>query len=591
MDGEDQGHGRLHFLPRFLLSFHRHAADRERQRSVVRLDDQGNVRADAVAPDPLALQERGAGHLRAPFDTGALRGHQEHLCLAQRHRARGKGKDRDMTGDVLLGLLMLIVMIGAIFIGVQISFTLLFLALTFGYFSLGRVVFDLAYFQTIGMMKEELLAAVPLFIFMGFITEQAGLMERLFSALRMVLAPVRGSLYIVVILTSTVFAMATGIVGAAVTVLGIMAGPIMIKTGYDAKLSAGAIAAGGTLGILIPPSVMLIVMGPVLGVSVADLYAAAFGPGFLLAALYLTYLIVRSSLNPRLGPPVPKEERVTDVGQILKEVVIAVLPLALLITATLGSILAGLATPTEASGVGALGALILAVCYRRLTYAGLKQAVISATTTSSMVLLLAVTSNIFGAVFARMGTADWVTGAMTSLPVPPIVMLAFVVILLFLLGWPFEWPAIILVFLPIFYPVVDALKPALSQSLGIPPELFMVWFGALVAVTMQTAYLSPPVAMSAYYLKQVVKEWSLGTIYKGMFQFMVLQCIAIAIVMFVPSIATSFPEKRQAEARATPPEELDDSMNRLEDAPYKATPEEDEQDSLEKDELSRPQKK
>jgi tripartite ATP-independent transporter DctM subunit len=496
-----------------------------------------------------------------------------------------------MSGEVLTGLVMLIVMIGAIFIGIQISFTLLFLALTFGYFALGRVVFDLAYFQTIGMMKEELLAAVPLFIFMGFITEQAGLMERLFSALRMVLAPVRGSLFIVVILTSTVFAMATGIVGAAVTVLGIMAGPIMIKTRYDPVLSAGAITAGGTLGILIPPSVMLIVMGPVLGVSVADLYAAAFGPGLLLAGLYLVYLIGRSFINPRLGPPVPKEERVGSVYAILREVVIGVLPLALLIAATLGSILAGLATPTEASGVGALGALILAVIYRRLTYAGLKQAVISATTTSSMVLLLAVTSNIFGAVFARMGTADWVTGAMTSLPVPPIVMLAFVVILLFLLGWPFEWPAIILVFLPIFYPVVDALKPALSQRFDIPPELFMVWFGSLVAVTMQTAYLSPPVAMSAYYLKQVVKEWSLGTIYRGMFQFMVLQCIAIAIVMFVPAIATSFPQKLQADARATTTEDVDDSMNRLEEDPYKATPEEDEDQSLEKDELSRPQKK
>src|SRR3982750_547722 len=499
-----------------------------------------------------------------------------------------------MTGDVLIGLVMLVVMIGAIFIGIQISFTLLFLALSFGYLALGRTVFDLAYFQTIGMMKEELLAAVPLFIFMGFITEQAGLMERLFSALRMVLAPVRGSLYIVVILTSTVFAMATGIVGAAVTVLGIMAGPIMIKTGYDAKLSAGAIAAGGTLGILIPPSVMLIVMGPVLGVSVADLYAAAFGPGLLLASIYLIYLITRSMINPKLGPPVSKAERVSDPVAIIKEVVIGVLPLALLIAATLGSILAGLATPTEASGVGALGALILAVCYRRLTYAGLKQAVISATLTSSMVLLLAVTSNIFGAVFARMGTADWVTASLTSLPVPPIVMLAFVIFLLFVLGWPFEWPAIILVFLPIFYPVVDALKPALSQSFDIPPELFMVWFGALVAVTMQTAYLTPPGAMSAYYLKQVVKEWSLGTIYKVMFEFMVLQCIAIAAVMFIPSISTYLPQQLQAAARATTTEEVDDSMNRLEEDPYKAGPpqEEEEQggDPLEKDELVKPKK-
>jgi len=483
-----------------------------------------------------------------------------------------------MTTEILVGLVMLIVMIGAIFIGIQISFTLLFLALSFGYFALGKVVFDLAYFQTIGLMKEEVLAAVPLFIFMGFITEQAGLMERLFSALRMMLAPVRGSLYIVVILTSTVFAMATGIVGAAVTVLGIMAGPIMIKTGYDAKLSAGAITAGGTLGILIPPSVMLIVMGPVLGVSVADLYAAAFGPGFLLAGIYLVYLIGRSFVNPKLGPPVPKEERVTDIGLILKEVVVGVLPLFLLIGATLGSILGGLATPTEAASIGALGALILAVCYRRLTYAGLKRACISAMTTSSMVLLLAVTSNIFGAVFARMGTANWITDAMVTLPVPPLVMLGFVVFLLFLLGWPFEWPAIILVFLPIFYPVVDALKPALSQSVGIPPELFFVWFGALVAVTMQTAYLSPPVAMSAYYLKQVVKEWSLGTIYKGMFEFMVLQCIAIAIVMFVPSIATYLPQYLQAESRAVQTEDVDDSMNRLEEDPLKGIQQQNEEE-------------
>ncbi|MDH5352536.1 MAG: TRAP transporter large permease subunit, partial [Betaproteobacteria bacterium] len=248
-----------------------------------------------------------------------------------------------MTGQALVGLIMLLVMIGVIFIGFPISFTLLFLALAFGYFSLGPSVFDLAYFQTIGMMKEELLAAVPLFVLMGFLTEQAGLMERLFTAFRLLLAPIRGSLYAVVILTATVFAMATGIVGAAVTVLGIMASPIMIKTGYDAKLSAGAITAGGTLGILIPPSVMLIVMGPVLGVPVSDLYAAAFGPGVILAGLYLFYLLGRAFINPRLGPPVPKSERVHSLGVMLKEVVVGVVPLLALIAATLGSILVGLA--------------------------------------------------------------------------------------------------------------------------------------------------------------------------------------------------------------------------------------------------------
>jgi tripartite ATP-independent transporter DctM subunit len=503
-----------------------------------------------------------------------------------------------MTGITLVGMVMLVVMIFAIFIGFPISFTLLFLALTFGYFALGDTVFSLAYFQTIGMMKESLLAAVPLFILMGFITEQAGLMERLFSAFRMLLAPVRGALFLVVIVTSAVFAMATGIVGAAVTVLGIMAAPVMIKTGYDARLAAGAITAGGTLGILIPPSVMLIVMGPVLGVSVADLYAAAFGPGFLLAGIYFAYLLIRATINPSLGPPVPREERVHSVWVILREVVVGVAPLLGLIAATLGSILAGLATPTEAAAIGALGALILAALYGRLTYAGLKRAVLSSTATSAMVLLLAVTSNIFGAVFARMGTANWITETLLGLPFPAVGMLVLVLAMIFLLGWPFEWPAVILVFLPIFYPVMDGLRPALAESLNIPPDMVMVWFGTVVAVTLQTAYLSPPVAMSAYYLKQVVREWSLATIYRGMFEFMSLQVIAIALIVIFPAIATWFPERLQAESRAVKTEEVDDSMNRLEEDPLKQgqgqgaeqeaeqEAEEEAGDALEKDEYS-----
>jgi tripartite ATP-independent transporter DctM subunit len=362
--------------------------------------------------------------------------------------------------------------------------------------------------------------------------------------------------------------MATGIVGAAVTVLGIMASPMMIKAGYDAKLSAGAITAGGTLGILIPPSVMLIVMGPVLGVSVGELYSAAFGPGFLLAGIYLVYLLGRAFINPSLGPPVPKAERTHSAATILWEVLVGVVPLALLITMTLGSIIMGLATPTEAAAVGAFGALILAAAYRKLSYAGLKQAVLSTTATSSMVLLLAVTSNIFGAVFSRLGTANWLTESMLALQVSPVMMLAIVLVLIFLLGWPFEWPAIILVFLPIFYPVVKALEPALGASLGISPDFVMVWFGAVVAVTLQTAYLSPPVAMSAYYLKQVVRDWSLSTIYKGMFEFMMLQCIAIALVVTFPWIATSFPEQVRREAAAEKYEKVDDSKNRLEEDPF-----------------------
>jgi tripartite ATP-independent transporter DctM subunit len=431
----------------------------------------------------------------------------------------------------LLGLIMLTVLIGVIFIGFPIAFTLLFLALAFGYVGLGARVFDLAYLQTLGLMKEEVLAAVPLFIFMGFIVEKAGLMERLFRAFRDLLAPVRGALYMVVVLTAMVFGMATGIVGAAVTVLGIMAGPMMIKSGYDPKLSAGAITAGGTLGILVPPSVMLIVMGPVMGVSVTKLYAAAIIPGFMLASMYILYCMGHSFINPKLGPPVPREERAPSMRVVLKEVFFGMVPLVALITATLGSILGGLATPTEAAGLGASGAILLALAYRKLTFSAFHRALLSTLTTASMVLFLAAASNVFGAVFARLGTASWITNAMIGLPLPPFATLTLIVFLIFLLGWPFEWPAIILVFLPIFYPVVAAL------------DFDLVWFGAVVAVTMQTAFLSPPVAMSAYYLKQVVPQWSLGTIYRGMARFMAIQMVAVALVMVFPQLSLWLPNK------------------------------------------------
>jgi len=363
------------------------------------------------------------------------------------------------------------------------------------------------------------------------------LMERLFAALRNLLAPVRGSLYLAVILTATIFAMATGIVGAAVTVLGIMAAPMMIKAGYDARLSSGAIAAGGTLGVLIPPSVMLVVMGPTLGVPVNLLYSAAFGPGFLLAGLYIVYTMGRSFINPTLGPPVPKEDRITDPMVLIKEFIVGVLPLAALIGFTLGTILAGLATPTEAASCGAFGATVLALCYRKLTFQALKNAAVMTTMTAGMVIFLAVASNVFGAVFTKLGTAQVITQALAAIPLPDMGKLIVIMIAVFILGWPFEWPAIVLVFLPIVMPVVENLQLGLSKL-----EL-LIWFGALIAVNLQTAFLSPPVAMSAYYLRNVVPQWSLALIYRGMGDFMVLQCICLAIVLFFPDIVLWLPRQ------------------------------------------------
>jgi len=428
-----------------------------------------------------------------------------------------------------LGLVLLAALLTGIFVGFPIAFTLIILSLVFGYIGFGETVFYLMVFQTIGLMKEETLAAVPLFIFMGHVLEQAGLMERLFNAFRLILAPVRGSLYLGVLFTSTIFATATGIIGASVTVMGLMAAPAMTKARYDPKLSAGAITAGGTLGILIPPSVMLVVMGPIVGVSIVELFAAAIVPGLLLSGLYIGYVMIRSFMNPALGPPLPMEERATSYGQIVREFFAGVVPLAAIIFAALGSIIAGLATPTEAAAMGAAGAVLLTLFYGRLNYTMMRDAAMKTLQTSSLVLFLAVASNVYGAVFTRLGTSTMIANTLVALPVPPLVMLALLMFIIFLLGWPLEWPAIIFIFLPIFVPVVQALK------------FDMVWFSTLVAVNLQTAFLSPPVAMAAYYLRAVAPQWTLSDIYRGMFDFMVLQVIGLALLFFFPQIALWLP--------------------------------------------------
>jgi tripartite ATP-independent transporter DctM subunit len=430
----------------------------------------------------------------------------------------------------LLGFVLLGVFFVAIFVGFPIAFTLICLSLAFGYYALGDTVFYLAVLQTLGLMKEEVLAAVPLFIFMGYLLEQGGLMERLFRACRLLLGPVPGSLYVAVLLTATVFGIASGTVGATVAVIGIMAVPTMVRAGYSPRLSAGSITAGGTLGILIPPSVMLVVMGPVMGVSVPELYAAAFGPGFLLSGLFVGWSIFRCLVNPRLGPPLPLDQRARSYRALAVELALGMVPHIVLAAVTLGPILAGVATPTEAAGVGVVGALLMTAAYRTLTWARFKSAVIHTAQQASLVLLLAVASNIFGAVFARLGSATLMTDTLTRLPLPPTGTLLVVMLLIFLLGWPFEWQAIVFVFVPLLQPAIMAL------------EFDPVWFATLIAVNLQTAFLSPPVAMSAYYLKAVAPEWKLVDIYRGMAEFMALQVIGLLIVLLYPPIALWFPQ-------------------------------------------------
>src|SRR5687768_292009 len=272
----------------------------------------------------------------------------------------------------MIGLAMIGAMLVGIFVGFPISFTLLFLGIIFGYWGFGKLVFYLMTLQFNATMMEQTLAAVPLFVFMGIMMEKANLMETLFDSVQRLLSRVRGSLYLAVMFVATIFAAATGIVGASVTILGIMAGKSMIRSGYDVKLSAGLIAAGGTLGILIPPSIMLVVMGPVLEVPVTTLFAAAIVPGLLLATLFTGYAMVRCWINPALGPPLPKSEQPTEMWPVWKEFFLGLIPPAALVMSALGSIVFGLATPTEGAACGAAGSLLLTAAYRRLTWRNFK---------------------------------------------------------------------------------------------------------------------------------------------------------------------------------------------------------------------------
>ncbi len=429
----------------------------------------------------------------------------------------------------VLGLVGLGSLFGLICIGFPISFTLIFLALVLGYIGFGQVVFYLMTVQFFGVMTDTVLSAVPFFLFMGYILEDSGLMNRLFKAFQLMLARLSGSLYLAVTSTATIFAAATGIVGSSITLLGVMAAPTMRESKYDTRLSAGCITAGGTLGILIPPSIMLVVMGPVVGVPVTELFTAAIFPGILLAGLYMTYALVRSHFKPELGPPLPEHLRAPSRSFIIKEMLLGVLPVSALIMATLGSIMTGMATPTEGAAAGAFGALILSLIYKRLTFGGLKKSMFRTLEISAMILLLVAASNFFGSVFSRLGSATLLTELLLKTNLPPTVLLILILGLIFVLGWPLEWVPIVLIILPVLLPMVNHVGYDLT------------WFSILVAVTLQTAWLSPPVALSAYFLKGVVPDWDLKDIYAGMMQFMVLQCFGAMLIILFPGIATWLP--------------------------------------------------
>jgi tripartite ATP-independent transporter DctM subunit len=438
-----------------------------------------------------------------------------------------------------LGLLMLGLIVVAILLGFPTAFTLMGLGMLFGFMALYRSgqpwlnnpVFDQMVLRTFGVMTNDVVISVPLFVFMGYLIERANIIDRLFRALQLSMSRLPGSLAVATILTCTVFATATGIIGATVTLMGLLALPAMLRAGYDVRLSAGVITAGGCLGILIPPSVMLILYGATAQVSVVKLYAGALFPGLMLAGLYVFYAIGRAMLNPALAPQLPKEERDVPAVEVLRMLATSVLPLGALITAVLGSIVAGIATPTEAAAVGAFGAILLALGYGRLNAAMMKESVFLTARTTAMVAWLFVGSQLFSSSFALLGGQQVLEGWVRSLDMTPIQFMILSQVVIFLLGWPLEWTEIIVIFVPIFLPLL--------HHFGIDP----LFFGLLVALNLQAAFLSPPVAMAAFYLKGVAPPHvTLGQIFSGMMPFMVIQILAMVLLYVFPEIGLWLPK-------------------------------------------------
>lgn len=433
--------------------------------------------------------------------------------------------------DPALGILMLVLFLVFLMLGFPIAFTLMALGVGFGYFTRGDTVFQLFVQRTYSVMANDVLISIPLFLFMGYVVERANILDRLFRAVQLAAGWVPGSLAVATLITCAMFATATGIVGAVVTLMGLLAFPAMLRAGYDTKIAAGVVCAGGCLGILIPPSVMLILYGATAGVSVVKLYAAAFLPGLMLTGLYIAYVVIRAMLNPALAPKLPAEQRGGSAGEIALALATSFLPLAVLISSVLGAIVFGLATPSEAAAVGAAGAVVLAVVYRSFSLDKLKESVFLTARASAMVCWLFVGSAVFSAVFALLGGQRVVEEFVLSLNLGTIGFMLLTQVIIFVLGWPLEWTEIIVIFLPIFLPLLD--------NFGVDP----IFFGVLVALNLQTSFLSPPVAMAPFYLKGVApKHVSIDQIFSGVMPFLAIVIVAMALLYMFPGIALWLPK-------------------------------------------------
>ena len=444
--------------------------------------------------------------------------------------------------DPQIAILMLCLFILLVLLGFPIAFTLLAMGVGFGYYAyyqggaesfadlLNNNIFYLLNQNTYSVMENDTLVAIPLFLFMGYVVERANIVNRLFYSLQMAARNLPGSMAIAALLTCAVFSTASGIVGAVVTLMGLLAFPAMANAGYNKQFASGVICAGGTLGILIPPSIMLIVYAAIAELSPLRLYAAAMFPGLLLAGLYIVYVITRVFFQPHLAPK-PRAEDVPPKSKIYWDLIVSFVPLTALIGMVLGSILGGLATPAEAAAMGALGGLMLALLYRSLSWQKVKESVFLTAKATAMVCWLFIGSWTFASVFSYLGGHDVIEHWVLAMNLEPWQFLVMVQLIIFVLGWPLEWSEILIIFVPIFLPMVD--------TFGVNPYFFAM----LVALNLQTSFLTPPMAMSAYYLKGVLKgQIELVDIFKGILPYLGIVIFSMVLLYQYPGIALWLPD-------------------------------------------------
>jgi len=439
--------------------------------------------------------------------------------------------------DPQVAIFMLSIFIFLVLLGFPIAFTLIPIGVGFGYYAyfqadnlLNNQIFYLLNQNTYSVMESDVLVAIPLFLFMGYVVERANIVNRLFFSLQLATRHLPGSMAVAALATCAIFATASGIIGAVVTLMGLLAFPAMVKANYHRGFASGVICAGGTLGILIPPSIMLIVYAAIAELSVLRLYAAAIIPGFLLAGFYMVYVVGRAYFNPSIAPK-PLEEEVPSTRVIIIQLLTSFVPLALLILSVLGSILLGLATPAEAAAIGAFGGLFLAFCYKALNWKTLKESIFLTAKTTAMVCWLFVGSWTFASVFSYLGGHSIIEHWVLGMNLEPWQFLVLAQLIIFLLGWPLEWTEILIIFVPIFLPMLDAF--------GVNPYFFAM----LVALNLQTSFLTPPMAMAAYYLKGVAGDAiELMEIFKAIMPYLFIVIFTMVLMYNYPGIALFLPD-------------------------------------------------